>query len=391
MRREDPTLIIGGGLGGAALALGLLRQGLPVRLFEQAAELKEVGAGLTVSGGALRALDWLGVGEAVRARSERAARLPLLHYASGALLTGAYDDPASDGADPVDWTTRHMHRADLHDILLAGVRERDPAALAPGHKFAAAELRGDRVEARFANGAVARGRLLVGCDGMRSAVRGLLFGQEMPHFTGQVTWRAMVPMDVAAPFMGAGRSAIYIGPRRLFNRYTVRGRTLVNCVATARTNVWRGEGWTTPSTVAEFRQHYEGWHGDVIGLIEAAPPDALFKWALFEREPLPGWTRGPMTLLGDAAHPMLPFLGLGAAMAMEDAVILARAITAFGPTEEALLRYERARLVRTTVIFHEARRQGALFQGEDPAAYTRGKPPAQDRSFYEYDPAVTPI
>jgi salicylate hydroxylase len=395
MKTDAPILIIGGGLGGMAVALGLTTRGFRVRVFEQAAELKEVGAGITVSGGALRSLDWLGVGDAIRACSERAANLPLLHYATGALVSGAYDVKAfhnpDDPPDPRDWTTRHMHRADLHETLRARLLALAPDAVFTGHALTHVESDEDGVTAHFANGVAAHGAALVGCDGLRSAVRGQMFPGETAIFTGQVTWRAMIPIDIAIPCMSAGRSAIFMGPGRVFNRYTVRDRSVVNCVATALTDAWRGEGWSNPSTIAEFMAEFEGWHPDVTGLIERAPPDQLFKWALFERAPLPEWTRGRMTLLGDAAHPMLPFLGLGAAMAMEDSVVLTRAVEAFGVTEEAFKRYEAARIGRTTLLFHEAQRQGRLYQSDDPFAYAAGKPPAKDRSFYEYDAGATAI
>jgi salicylate hydroxylase len=395
MNDDLPILIIGGGLGGMALAVGLTGRGFRVRVFEQAPELKEAGAGITVSGGALRSLDWLGVGDIVRAKSERAAKLPLLHYISGDLISGAYDVKAfpeeNEPPDTRDWTTRHMHRADLHDILREKLSSVQPDSVATGHVFVGAEADDDGVTAHFANGVSAHGRALIGCDGLRSSLRAQMFPGETAEFTGQVTWRAMIPIEIAAPCMTAGRSAIFMGPGRVFNRYTVRNRSVVNCVATSLTDVWRGEGWSTPSTVDEFMAQHQGWHPDVTGLIARAPPDQLFKWALFERQPLAAWVQGRMTLLGDAAHPMLPFLGLGAAMAMEDSVVLTRAIEAFGVTEAAFKRYEAARIGRTTLLFHEARRQGRLYQGDDPFAYASGKPPALDRSFYEYDAGATAI
>ena len=232
-------LIVGGGLGGTAAALGLVRCGFTVRVFEQSTALKEVGAGLTVSLGAMRSLHALGVGEAVRGASERAAKLALLHYESAALMAGALDDGA-DFDDPQAWTTRHMLRADLHAILIDAVRGLDPDAFALDRPFVGAEEDDTGVTARFANGAVARGDLLIGCDGLRSAVRTHLFGRQTPRFTGQVTWRCLLPIEVVAPFMTAGRSAIFIGPGRFFNRYTVRHKTLVNCVATANTGYMVG-------------------------------------------------------------------------------------------------------------------------------------------------------
>jgi salicylate hydroxylase len=299
-------------------------------------------------------------------------------------MAGAIDD-GTEPDDPAGWTTRHMLRADLHAILIDAVRALDPDSFVLDHIFVRAEDRGDAVTAFFANGAVAQGDMLIGCDGLKSAVRAQLFGTRTPRFTGQVTWRCLLPIAAARPFLGAGRSAIFIGPRRFFNRYTVRRGTLVNCVATAKTGVWSEEGWSVPSTVAEFRQQFDGWHPDVTGLIEHAPPDQIFKWALFEREPLSGWTKGNITLLGDAAHPMLPFLGLGAALAIEDAVILSMALGEHNdPT--ALLRYEQARIGRTTHIFGEARRQGESYQGDDPKDYLRSNPPAANRALFDYDP-----
>jgi salicylate hydroxylase len=391
MKSDLPIVIAGGGLGGMALALGLTGRGFKVRVFEQASELKEAGAGLTVSGGAMRALDWLGVGETVHACSERAVSQARLHYTTGALIAGACD-LVEERPDPRDWTTRHMHRADLYDTLRAGLFTLDPDAVATGHVFTRVETYDEGVKVEFANGAVVEGSALIGCDGLRSAVRNQIFPGEKPKFTGQVTWRCMIPIEIAAPFMQAGRSAVFMGPGKFFNRYTVRNRTLVNCVATALTgDDWQGEGWKNPSTVDEFMAQYEGWHPDVTGLITCAPPDQLFKWALFERDPLPQWTRGQVTLLGDAAHPMLPFLGLGAAMAMEDSVVLTRAIAAFGPTQEAFQRYETARIGRTTLLFHESRRQGSIYQNKDPSAYATSKPPASNRSFYEHDAGAVPI
>jgi len=210
-----------------------------------------------------------------------------------------------------------------------------------------------------------RGNLLIGCDGLRSAVRTHLFGAEKPRFTGQVTWRCLLPTEIAAPFMSAGRSAIFIGPGRFFNRYTVRRKTLVNCVATAKTGIWSEEGWSVPSTVAEFIQQYDGWHPDVIGPDERAPPDQLFN-GRFSSATRCRLDPGRITLLGDAAHPMLPFLGLGAALAIEDAVVLSMALSGRNAEPDGLMRYERARIGRTTHIFGEARRQGEIYQGDDP-------------------------
>jgi salicylate hydroxylase len=229
---------------------------------------------------------------------------------------------------------------------------------------------------------------LIGCDGVRSAVRELQF-PERGHavFSGQVAFRCLVPGVIAQPYMSAGRGAVYVGPGHTINRYALRNGTIVNCVGLARASAWRQEGWSTPATNAEFLEQFSEWHPDVVGLIKVAPANGIIKWAIFEHQPMAGWSKQRVTLAGDAAHPMLPFLGLGAAMAIEDGVTLAQAIAAHRSPTAALAAYEAARLPRTRQIFELSRRQGELLQSVNPDSYATAAAPAHDPALFDFDPA----
>jgi salicylate hydroxylase len=383
------VLIVGAGLGGLTAALALDRCGLDVAVYEQATELREVGAGLTVSRGAQQVFAELGLGPQLIARASTVRSNAFVHYRTGALLDGAVDSTDGSGCDDGVARNVQMHRADLHDLLVTTLRARAPGALALGRRFVDVTESGDQVAVTFADGGVAEGDLLIGADGLRSSVRAALWGAEAPRFTGQVAFRGLVPGEAAAPFIAStGRAAVYLGPDRVFNRYALRRGALVNCVAIARTDSWREEGWTTPATHTELAALYDGWHPDVLGLIGAAP--ALSKWALYDRPPLPRWSTDRVSLLGDAAHPMLPFLGLGSAMAIEDGLVLGRALAA-SPGPEGLARYEAVRRPRTTEVMLQSRREGGLVQAEDPDAFAPDAAPSRNPLYYDFDPALIQV
>jgi salicylate hydroxylase len=385
MNNEARISIVGAGLGGLTAALALIQSGHSVRVFEQAPELREVGAGITISRGAQRIFEVLGIQDAIKARSSFTPHMAFLHYRTAAMLYGKYDFGDGSG-DSEEMVGRHMHRADLHAILADAVERAAPGTISLGRQVAALEETNAAVRLLFNDGAIADSDILVGADGIRSVVRETLWGGGEPRFTGQVAWRCMIPIELAKPFMSAGRAAVYLGPDRVFNRYSLRRGALVNCVAIARTDAWRGEGWSTPATHEELLTHYAGWHPDVTGLMARAPTEHLIKWGLFDRDPLPEWGAGRVTLLGDAAHPMLPFLGLGAAMAIEDGIVLAKAIELAGATPSALRRYEAARRARAGEMQEQSRLQGKAAQSVDPDNYDHAATPAANRAFYDFDP-----
>ena len=384
-------IIIGGGIGGMTAALGLVQLGIDVKVFEQAPALGEVGAGVTLIPSALRAFEWLGIGERIRARSVKVGSMPFVHYKTAAVLTGVPDYDWFHKDDDQPFAGRHMHRADLHAVLTEALLERAPNAVVLGHSFSGVDEADGKVRVRFENGAVATGDFMIGADGVRSTVRRALFGQENPRFTGQVAWRSLIPIETVRPYISAGRAALFLGPDRVFLRDGVKDATLVNCVAIAKSDAWTEEGWAIHSTREELRREYADWHPDILGLIDNAPEDGLFKWALFDRLPLPHWAVGRVALLGDSAHAMLPFLGTGAAMAIEDAVVVARALDAFDDPAEAFRHYESARLPRATQMALDAKRQGEINQSLDPDNYMQNDPPAQNKVLFDYDPGVAPL
>jgi len=382
---KPDILIVGAGIGGLVAALALQQEGFPVRVFEQAPVLGDIGAGLTLSRGALRVLTALNLQDPIRRIATHTRDMAFLHYRTGAVLAGEFDH--TDGSDmPAAPAALHIHRADLHRMLVDALAERAPGSLHAGHRLAHLDQKAERVTATFANGVTVEGDGLVGADGVRSRVRQIFWGEGSPDFTGQVAYRCLIPGDIAAPCLGAGRAAVYIGPGQVLNRYTIRRNTLLNCVGIVRTGDWVDEGWSTPATAAEMGALYAGWHPDVTRLIALAPAGGLIKWGIFNRPPLAHWRQGQVALLGDAAHPMLPFLGLGAAMAIEDGFVLARAMAGCGSVAEGFDRFQHARHERTAQIAAQSQKQGELVQAQSPDTYAHDAAPAGNARLYDFDP-----
>jgi salicylate hydroxylase len=378
--------IVGAGLGGLTAALALLRAGFRVRVYEAAPVLGEVGAGISIAAGTGRGLASLGIGPALLAASLPVPAVAFAHYRTGELLAGVYDKGA-----PVDRgfaTARHIHRADLHAILLDAVRAIEPEAVLTGKRLVDASA---DAQARFADGSVVDADLLIGADGSRSAVRRALFDQDDPQFAGQIAYRGLVPYELAAPFMGRGNAVVSIGASRMFHRYLVRGGTLVNMIGIGRNDHWREEGWNTPASTADFLADYADFHPEVLGLIQAAPAASLIKWGLFVRPPMSCWNTGRVLLLGDAAHPILPFLGLGAALAIEDGVVLARALAASPDLDAAFAAFHAARRDRVESVRTQTLRQGEIIQSADPDREGMGASPSQNTALFDYDPTTVPI
>jgi salicylate hydroxylase len=389
MAAPGSAAIIGAGLGGLTAALALLRAGWRVRIYEQAPAPGEVGAGITLSPGAGKALASLGLGPTLLDASLPIPDIAFVHYRTGALLAGVFDKgrPTDRGFD----APRHIHRADLHAILLAGVRTIDPEAVQTGKRLLHVAQDGSSVTVGFADGSVAQADLLIGADGARSAVRSLLLDAAPPEFAGQIAFRCLIPAEDAAPFMGAGNAVVSIGAARIFNRYLIRGGALVNVIGIAKSDRWRGEGWNTPAAVDEFLSEFEGFHADVLGLIRQAPADSLIKWGLFVRPPIAQWSAGRVVLIGDAAHPILPFLGLGAALAIEDGVVLTRALSLAPTVERAFAAFQGARMERVETVRTQTIRQGEIIQASDPDGPAVTRSPSQNVDLFDYDPREAPI
>ena len=383
---SEEVLIIGAGLGGLTLALALAHRGITASVCEQADELGEVGAGITLSPNSSSVFDRLGLGEEIRALGVVPERQLVQHWRTGEVLRENLRGAAMEERYGAPYL--HIHRADLHALLARRLEAVQPGAVRLGHRLVDCDAGG---RALFDNGARLKAKVLVGADGLHSAVRRALFGSVDPQFTGQVAWRGLMRADDLPSDIAGMTPGIHVGPGRLFMRYPVRDGRLLNYAAFVELEGWEEESWSIRSSPEELLAHFHGWDRLVRTIIAATPPDQCHKWALFTREPLASWIAGRATLLGDAAHAMLPFLGQGAGTAIEDAMVLARCIAGFG-REEALRRYEAARLERTTMVQTQSRLLGMTFQGKDPAALGRGPLRNEEAlGLFDYDANRVPV
>jgi len=335
-------LIAGAGIGGLTAALALLRRGIDVDVYEQAGELKEVGAGLQLSANGTRVFHLLGVGEALRALSCEAAGKEVRLWGTGE--TWKLFDLGAESIARYGFPYFTVYRPDLLAVLVDAVRREKPDAIHLGMRCIGFDEDAGSVELVFETGKSTGADALVGADGVHSPIRQSLFGPDRPSFTGIVAWRGIVPMERLPARMARLIATNWIGPGGHIVHYPLRGGRLMNFVGVLERSDWQVESWSTKGTRDEVLADFRGWHEDVQTLIRNI--DTPYKWALMVREPMPRWTRGRVTLLGDACHSMLPMLAQGAVMAIEDGYILARCL-AEQDVETALVRYERARRDRT--------------------------------------------
>ena len=337
--------IVGAGLGGLTAALALIRRGRDVTIYEQAAELSEVGAGLQLSANGTSVLFDLGLEREVMGVAVIPAEKVIRLWDTGQAWKAFDAGSASVALYGFPYLTLHRH--DLHRILTEAVRAAQPDAIVLGAQLAGLEQDRHGVSLGFVDGRRVRAELVVGADGVHSQVRRSLFGDDEPHFTGVVAWRGVIPAERLEPHLREALSVTWIGPGGHVVHYPLRRGELVNYVSVVERSDWRVESWSAQGSVEECLADYPGWHADVQALIRAT--GRPHKWALFGRAPMARWSRGRVTLLGDACHPMQPFLAQGAAMALEDALVLARCLEAHGPAhEDAFAAYERARRTRTS-------------------------------------------
>ncbi len=361
--------IAGAGIGGLTAALGLQREGYTVRVYEQAPKLMQVGAGLSLSPTAAHGLRYLGLDAVLREFAYAPEEQFTRHYSDGRLLMVSN----RGGALMQRFGERYylIHRADLHQGLAAAVRSNDPETIQLARAVRDVRRTAPGVEFELADGTTAQADALIAADGQRSVVRQQLFSPTPPRFTGYVAWRALIPMDRLPWLSLEPRSGIFIGPGHMVNVYPVQRGQALNLVAFAERSAWTEEGWSIPATVDELLQEFHDWTDDVLRIMRAIPEGQLFRWGLFDREPLPVWHREHVALLGDAAHPVLPFLGHGAVLAIEDGVVLARAMAAATSVPEAFERYESARRERASFVFAESRKAVRIFHASDPANYSK--------------------
>lgn len=345
---KSSIAIIGGGIGGLSAAVSLLRAGFDVQVYEQVPQLREVGAGIVVTPNATRVLHKLGLRDRLEALAVAPTFVRQRRWQDGrTLLQAPVGKLAGPAGEPLFFT---MHRADMLTMLAEAL----PAGrIHLSHKFIALDDTGDRVELRFENGERAQADIVVGADGIHSAVRRILLGAEAPRFTGCVAYRGLVPADRFPRSDLHSEDQLWLGPGSHFVHYPVQSGKLINFICLIDRDGWTRESWTEPGDPDELRAFYAGWHQQVRDLV--ATVQEIFVWGLFDRAPLPRWSVGRITMLGDAAHPMLPFLAQGAAQAIEDGATLAAVLAQGSDAVAALARYEALRRPRTARVQDTAR------------------------------------
>jgi len=335
--------IVGGGIGGLAAAAHLHRAGFRPVVYEQARVLGEVGAGLVLAPNAVRLLRRLGVlGELAGRAVPLEVGWEFRRWEDGRVLSA--EDLAGSCERLYGERTYTVHRADLHSAIAAAV---PPGTIRLGAACTGVSVRGDIAALSFADGTAAEADVVIGADGVHSAVRGAVTEPSPATYSGICAFRAIVPADRAPAFSLRPAQTLWLGPGHHLVHYPISGGTAVNLVAFAPAGDYTVESWSATATVAEFLAEFAGWDRRLRNLIRQAGTPG--RWALLDRAPLTRWSRGPVTLLGDAAHPMFPFFAQGAAQSIEDAAVLARCLAQ--DTQDpasALRRYESLRLARTT-------------------------------------------
>lgn len=360
MEKSIVVGIIGGGIGGVTLAKALEQRGISYHLFEQAPAFGEVGAGIQMTPNAVKVLNALGLEKEIDEVGFLPETMEGRDWKTGNRL---FQTPIKSSFNKIYGADYyHLHRADLHSILTKGIPEE---RISFNTKCVDVKQKDNKAIAFFNNGEEFEADLIVGADGIRSIVREALWGEDDPSFTGDMCWRALVSVEeFPLPFVQPAVS-FWFGPKAHVVTYYVKGGDAVNIVAVKETDEWVKESWTEPSSTDELLEAFEGWNKDLINLFKRTNNLEIFKWGLFDRDPIEKWSKGKVTLLGDAAHPMLPYLSQGAAMSIEDAYVLAEALDEFGPDiSDALELYEKERLPRTRDVQLQSRERGRTYHLE---------------------------
>jgi salicylate hydroxylase len=390
--KQYRILMAGAGLGGLSAASCLMKAGHHVEIYEQAPQLGEVGAGIQVSANAMHVMQHLGLQDALlKVGVKPEAYVFRLHDTGEVIQRFSLSQEQLHGAPYTQ-----LHRADLHELLAARARQADPNVVRLNHKVTGFTESADGVELHFANGTSAKGDLLIGADGVKSAVRGQLFGITPATYTGDAAWRIVVPTERLPNDLLERVMSVFMGPHGHVVCYYLRGGALLNFVGCVETDEVSEESWTVKTPWTNLKQHFRGWHPALQSIIDGADKDQVYLWSLFNRPPIPEWSSKRVTLLGDAAHPTLPYLAQGAAMAIEDGAVLTRALAMSDSVPAALQLYQRNRADRTAKIVLQSSYNRELFHlpsvAEIRARFAkRDEGDDRNRWLYSYNPLTVEL
>jgi salicylate hydroxylase len=378
--------IAGGGIGGLAAAAFLRRAGIEVSVFEQAPELREIGAGLVVAPNTVRLLRRLGLHEGL---ADTAVRLEVgwefRRWENGEVLFGQRLDDSARLYGEDTWV---VHRADLLALLRSAVPAGD---LHLGVRATGIDQDDDGIRLRLSDGTDVAADVVVAADGIHSQLRGLVARPEPPRYSGICAWRSLVPAEAAPELARRPVQSLWLGPQRHLVHYPVSGGRLINLVAFTPAGDFDVESWESRGRVEDLAAEFAGWDPRLEALVAGATE--VGRWALLDRDPIDSWTAGRLTLLGDAAHPMFPFFAQGAGQAIEDAAALAVCLADRGTTvAEGLARYEAVRAPRTARVQLASRgRRGHHHLPDGPeqrardTAFASDDPLAHNAWLYSYD------
>lgn len=387
-------VIVGAGLGGLAAASCLMKAGFDVEVYEQAPALGEVGAGIQISANAMHVLRHIGLDAEISKNGVRPGAYVFRLHDTGEVIQEfslSAEHERQHGAPYVQ-----MHRADLHDMLAAKAREFKPGVVHLNKKAVGFTEDAKGIEVRFADGSTASGDILIGADGLKSAVGRQIVGEIPATYTGDAAWRAIVPVDRLPKDFLPHVMSVFMGPGGHVVCYYLRGGALMNFVGIVETDELSEESWTVKLPWQMLKDRYRGWHPAVQAIIDAADKDQCYRWSMFNRMPVRNWSTQRATIMGDAAHATLPYLAQGAAMAIEDGAVLARALHQVSSVPEALDLYQRNRVERTGKIVEQSTNNRWLFhlksEAEIRAAFAkRNEGDDRNKWLYSYNPLTVEL
>jgi salicylate hydroxylase len=391
---KHKILIAGAGLGGLAAASFLMKEGHDVEVYEQAPQLEEVGAGIQISANAMHALRSLGLEESITKVGVRPGAYVFRLHDTGEEIQRFALSEEHERLHGAPYT--QMHRADFHNILADRARAFKSDVVRLNKRATGFTETADGVTLDFADGTSAKGDILIGADGLKSVARKQIVGEVPATYTGDAAWRIIVPVErLPADFLPQVMS-VFMGPGGHVVCYYLRAGSLLNFVGIVETDEVSDESWTLKMPWEQLKADFAGWHPTIQTIIDNADKDKCYRWSLHNRPPIRDWSTKRVTLLGDSAHPTLPYLAQGAVMAIEDGAVLARALNMESDIAAALQLYQRNRVDRTARIVLQSTDNRRLFhlnsEAEIRAEFAK-RDEGKDRNkwLYSYNPLTVEL